>query len=313
MPSGLNFKQIIPKILIFMQDLVPAIYEVLKELYFKSIFYRLKHVKESKYSWLKSVQLEILDSQYGILTHGNLKFILEKKRFDTIPSHQKYLYSALIPFLNLPSFYLLFWDDLVVFHEIFIEDLYKLGEFPIKPGDIVLDVGASIGWYACKVAKMAGDNGKVIAIEPNPTNFALLNKNVNLNELNNTILINKGIWDTQVKKMLKLKGYASSIGDDLKMQSGELVQFDTIDKILKEHNIKKVNELKMDIEGAEIEAIKGSQEILKRSNNLVLKIAAYHKMNSGAFTYEKLIPLLKKWHYDVREEYLPIIFGKKTT
>ena len=311
MPSKLNFKLIISKILNFIQDFSPTFHEELHNLYFKSIFYRRRHVKESKYSWLKNIELKLLDSQYGILTHGNLKFILEKKRFETIPSHQKYLYSALIPFLKLPSFYLLFWDDLIVFHEIFVEDLYKLAEFPIKPGDIVLDVGASIGWYSCTVAKMAGDAGKVIAIEPNPTNFALLNKNVVLNELNNITLINKGIWDTQAIKKLKLKGYASSIGQDLKSKSGELIQFDTIDNILQEYNIKEVNEIKMDIEGAEIEAINGSQETLKRSKNLILKIAAYHKMKSGVSTYEKLIPNLKKLQFDVYEEYLPFIFGKK--
>ena len=307
----MNFNLIISKILNIIQDSSPIIYSRLQDLYLKSIFYRMRHVKESKYSWLKKVRLEILDSKHGMLNYGNLKFILEKKRFETIPSHQKYLYSALIPFLKLPSFYLLFWDDLIVFYEIYIEDLYKLRTFPIKPGDIVLDVGASIGWYSCAVAKMAGDNGKILAIEPNPGNFALLNKNVILNEITNITLINKGIWDAQAIKKLKLKGYASSIGHDLKIENGELIQFDTIDNLVQEYHIEEVNEIKMDIEGAEIEAINGSQETLQRSKNLILKIAAYHKMESGVPSYEKLIPILKKWQFDVHEEYLPIIIGTK--
>ena len=46
----------------------------------------------------------------------------------------------------------------------------------IEQGNIVLDIGANIGYYTLIVAKLVGKNGKVFAFEPDPTNFALLKK-----------------------------------------------------------------------------------------------------------------------------------------
>ena len=112
-------------------------------------------------------------------------------------------------------------------------------------------------------------------------------------------------------KQLKLKGYASCIKNNDENINETEVEFDTIDRLLKNNEISEINELKMDIEGAEVKAIKGSQEILENSKNIVLKIAAYHKLDSGLKSYELLLPLLNSWGFNVRREYLPMIFGRK--
>lgn len=51
----------------------------------------------------------------------------------------------------------------------------------IKKGDIVLEIGANIGYYTLIFAKLVGEKGKVFAFEPDPTNFALLKKNIEIN------------------------------------------------------------------------------------------------------------------------------------
>jgi tRNA G37 N-methylase Trm5 len=57
----------------------------------------------------------------------------------------------------------------------------------IKPGDVVLDVGANIGYYAVLFGRWVGDGGWVIAVEPEPDNFSLLCRNLAANGSSNVI------------------------------------------------------------------------------------------------------------------------------
>jgi len=59
-----------------------------------------------------------------------------------------------------------------------------------KEGDVFIDIGAHIGRYTLEAAKAVGEKGKVIAIEPHPSNFKILNENIKLNNLNNVITLN---------------------------------------------------------------------------------------------------------------------------
>ena len=58
-------------------------------------------------------------------------------------------------------------------------DAYKLSLLPryVKPGSLVLDIGAHVGFYTRELAKLAGREGKVVAFEPDPINFGFLKKN----------------------------------------------------------------------------------------------------------------------------------------
>ena len=63
----------------------------------------------------------------------------------------------------------------------------------IKKGDVVLDIGANIGYYTLIFARLVGEEGKVFAFEPDPENFALLKKNVEINGYHNVVLVQKAI------------------------------------------------------------------------------------------------------------------------
>lgn len=58
----------------------------------------------------------------------------------------------------------------------------ELVQKEIKRGDVVLDIGANIGYWTLIFAKLVGEEGRVFAFEPDPTNFALLNNNIVKNE-----------------------------------------------------------------------------------------------------------------------------------
>ncbi len=84
-------------------------------------------------------------------------------------------------------------------HEQYLKDYLK----PNK-GDTFLDVGAHIGKYTLRVAKVVGDEGLVISVEPDKRNYNLLIKNINLNRLKNVIPLNIAAWHTDEKLKLFL-------------------------------------------------------------------------------------------------------------
>ncbi len=69
----------------------------------------------------------------------------------------------------------------------------KLVRKEVKKSDVVLDIGANIGYYTLILAKLVGKKGRVFAFEPDPTNFALLKKNISINGYKNVILVPKAV------------------------------------------------------------------------------------------------------------------------
>lgn len=77
----------------------------------------------------------------------------------------------------------------------------------IKENDIVLDIGANIGYYTLLFARQVGTKGKVYAFEPEPNNFSLLAKNVLINKYENVIYIDKAVSDINGSQKLFLSEY----------------------------------------------------------------------------------------------------------
>ena len=65
-----------------------------------------------------------------------------------------------------------------------------------KKNDIVIDVGANTGYYSLRLSSLVGENGKVIAIEPDPQTFNSLTKNCELNNISNVDTHNIAISDS---------------------------------------------------------------------------------------------------------------------
>ncbi len=170
------------------------------------------------------------------------------------------------------------------------------GSFQAKEGDIVVDAGARIGTFAAKVSTAVGKKGRVIAIEPEPHNFACLQKNVEANRLNNVIAIQKMLWShaRPLDLFLSSNNAAHSAYFDAfygSTQKRVRIQAQSLDGILEELGIESVNLVKMDIEGSEIEALKGMKRILK--SDVQLAIAAYHPVE-GRLAHTIIIPYLER-------------------
>jgi FkbM family methyltransferase len=140
----------------------------------------------------------------------------------------------------------------------------------VKRGDVVLDLGANIGYYTLIFAKIVGAEGKVFAFEPDPDNFSLLKKNIEINGYKNVILEQKAVSD----KTGTVKLYLSedNLADHRIYDSHDGREFIEIESVSLDDYFENVNDnidfIKMDIEGAEPAAIQGMRSLLKRNQNV---------------------------------------------
>src|ERR671921_608513 len=154
--------------------------------------------------------------------------------------------------------------------------------FTPKQGDIVVDIGAHIGRYTIIASKRVGTNGKVVAIEANPGNFEMLNRNIKLNKLANVIPLNYAVYSKETKIKLYLPGEESGYTIYNTIMSNRAINEDkfvevsanTLDYLLQSKGIKEeeVNWIKIDVEGAEFEVLKGAANVLSKSKDISLLI-----------------------------------------
>lgn len=153
------------------------------------------------------------------------------------------------------------------------EDIVE--QFRPKTGDIVIDVGAAFGFYTIMAAKKVGQQGRVVAIEAQPDSFEMLNKNIKLNRLANIATLNYAVYSKRTT--LKLYGSYSIIQERAgqSLQSYIEVSADTLDNLLRQMGIDEVNWIKVDVEGAELEVLKGAVGILSRSRDIALFVEVH--------------------------------------
>ena len=166
----------------------------------------------------------------------------------------------------------------LIHEEIYILNVYNRF-YKIKDGDTVIDIGSHIGIFTLKAARRT-KRGLVISIEPYPKNFKILLKNVKNNKLKNVIAVNSALSNCDGVGKLYIAPGTSGASHSLlrsRVESSEFVEVlvRKLDSLLDELNIKKVNMIKIDAEGSELEILEGAEKTL-RDNNVHLAIAAYH-------------------------------------
>jgi FkbM family methyltransferase len=140
----------------------------------------------------------------------------------------------------------------------------------VKKGDVVLDLGANIGYYTLIFAKLVGEEGKVFAFEPEPTNFSLLKKNVEINGYKNVVLIQKAASNITGETRLYLSEdneVNHRIYDSYDGRQSIEIEATRLDDYFKNYN-GKIDFIKMDIQGAEGRAIQGMSNLLKKNYNV---------------------------------------------
>jgi FkbM family methyltransferase len=186
------------------------------------------------------------------------------------------------------------------------EDIVKL--FRPKEGDIVIDVGAHIGKYTILASKMVGSTGKVIAIEAHPANYDILNKNIVLNKLRNVITLNYAVHSKE--GMVKLyephreEGFTiyNTVMSDREAVNNQKyieVKANTLNSLMLANGISQVNWIKVDVEGAEFEVLKGSTNVLSSSKDISILLEIHNVGDMKKTFYEPIMKLLKSNNFRI--------------
>ena len=187
-------------------------------------------------------------------------------------------------------------DGLLAFIEILQDEVYEKFGSP-KKGDIVLDLGAYVGMFTLKVARQVGNTGMVIAIEPNPNNISYLRGNIGASK--NIRVVEEAIFDRVGGGKLYISEASSQCHSLVYHHKKFLeVKINTLDNLVEELELPKVDFIKMDIEGSELQALEGARGILK--NNVKLAIASYHPLPNGKPELPLIITFLESAGYQTR-------------
>jgi FkbM family methyltransferase len=186
-------------------------------------------------------------------------------------------------------------DDFIVMtrHEDVI-----IEHFRPKEGDVVVDIGAHIGRYTIIASKQVGPNGKVVAIEADPSNFEMLNRNIELNRLANVTTLNYAAFSKEAKIKLYLPAgdvftkYNTVMSNWIWVKADDKfveVNGNTLDNLLQQNGIRQVNWIKIDVEGAEFEVLKGANNVLLNNKDIVLLIELHGSPNDYREKLEEFV------------------------
>ena len=144
----------------------------------------------------------------------------------------------------------------------------------VKPNDIVLDIGANIGWFTIMMAKLVGNSGHVHAFEPRPTTFEYLNMSIGENRLfKNTTLYKVALDDVPGEAYITWRPTDRNPGNSWISQHDSDVSFKQ-DRVttcrLDDMGIQHVSFIKIDVEGAEPGVFKGGAKLIARDKPTIL-------------------------------------------
>jgi len=157
----------------------------------------------------------------------------------------------------------------------------------IKPHMIFVDIGANIGYFTLLAARLLNGTGKVVAIEPDSGNFRLLSLSVQANAYTNVIAVQKAVSNRTGRTRLfldeKLIGIPSLSEDNLSTKGGGYVYVNTVtlDSLLRDLAIERIDVMKIDVEGAEGLVFEGGSKILRRVDRIFMEFKQQALRNLG--------------------------------
>lgn len=204
-------------------------------------------------------------------------------------------------------------DEAAVFGIVYLgtinPDETRLVRNILKPGDTVVDVGAYVdGWYTLLAAKIVGQAGKVYSFEPVPKFYKRLKDNITLNHFTNITTEDAALGSKNGNKTFyQSDGTSSFFRTHVQKEGSKRIQQIKVkvlklDSYLKLKKISKVNFVKIDVEGAELEVLKGAKDLLKKSDAPYLLIEAVDEyLRNGSASKDELVRYLEGFGYKLRQ------------
>jgi FkbM family methyltransferase len=171
----------------------------------------------------------------------------------------------------------------------------------VGQGDVVVDVGANVGYYTLIAGHLVGESGRVYAFEPDPESFSLLERNVRLNGLTNVVLEQKAA--SNEAGALRLYLAEKNRGDHRIFQiEGEDRAFVEVEAVALDDyfgdRANRIDFVKIDTQGAEMMVLQGMDTILRANEGLVMAVEyAPRLLHRFGVEPSKLVDLLTAYDF----------------
>jgi FkbM family methyltransferase len=145
----------------------------------------------------------------------------------------------------------------------------------LKPGDIFYDIGANIGFFSVIAAKLVTSCGHVYAFEPVRENAACIRRNIKLNNFSQISVLEKAVSNSvgEGEMLLTLHpgGHAlSTVCTPPDLKSSFTVELVSIDDLLAQKKLLPPNLVKIDVEGAELNVLKGMKQTIQQFKPIII-------------------------------------------
>lgn len=172
-------------------------------------------------------------------------------------------------------------------------DKQKLFEQIVKPGDVVFDIGAHVGFYTLLASELVGITGKVFAFEPLPRNINFLKKHLKLNRLGNVKIFEFAVSDKEENVFFGELSNSFS-GRIIEQEKGIRVKSVILDNLIKSKKLLPPNVLKIDVEGNELAVLKGAEYTIEQYRPAIFLATHTEKIHNECINF------LKKFKYNIQ-------------
>lgn len=211
-------------------------------------------------------------------------------------------------------------DDLVVriypgneiYRAIFVKGIYDPNSIVVvnsflPTGGVFIDVGASFGHFALPAAKQVGPNGRIIAIEPSSRDYNRLIDNVKINNLWNVIssyrlAISNATGTAILNVATEERSALNTLGSEFSFKGVDRVareEVDTIslDDFVVANQIKRVDVIKLDIEGSELKALQGARDVIAKSHPMIMLGVNSNALRASGTDHDEIQKILNELNY----------------
>ncbi|MGF1924652.1 MAG: FkbM family methyltransferase [Bacteroidia bacterium] len=173
---------------------------------------------------------------------------------------------------------------------------FNLIKDSVKEDQICFDVGANMGFYSIWLSKFT--NNKIYSFEPNKKNYDRLIENISINKGANIIANNCGLSDQSGSaKFTKSRDGENHIVLEKTDLSTETIQLQTIDEVIETNNIERIGYLKIDVEGFELNVLKGAKLCLKKKQVDIIQLEINNSIHNSHHSIQDLVTFLESYGY----------------
>ncbi len=163
----------------------------------------------------------------------------------------------------------------------------------LRPGAVFVDAGANKGDFSLLAAAATEDKGRVIAVEPEPRNLSDLRRTLALNRYSNVEIVEAALSDKDSSATLYLgdkSGFHTLKPGQPERRAGELrVRTRRLDSVAVELGVERIDALKIDVEGGEVELLRGARSALASNPGIVLLIDLHPHLGADLDALEAIL------------------------